>query len=156
RCNSSARAINAVEQNASARSMTVDRRILRLDTRARRWMSLGVALMTLAAVALIAQALLLSQIISRVFRSGESLGAVLSLLVLLLLLIGVRAALQWGGEVIAQGGASRIKRGLRMRLLRRLGRRARSTSDERSGELAHTVVEGVEALDEYITQYQTA
>jgi ATP-binding cassette subfamily C protein CydD len=71
-------------------------------------------------------------------------------------LIGARGALQWGGEVIAQRGSSRIKRNLRVRLLRRLGRPALSTSDERSGDLAHTVVEGVEALDEYVTQYQTA
>jgi ABC-type transport system involved in cytochrome bd biosynthesis fused ATPase/permease subunit len=68
----------------------------------------------------------------------------------------VRAALQWGGEVIAQRGASRIKREMRLRLLRKLGQRALSTSDERSGDLAHTAVEGVEALDEYVTQYQTA
>jgi ATP-binding cassette, subfamily C, bacterial CydD len=136
--------------------MTVDRRILRLDTRARRWMTLAVALLSLAAVALIAQALLLSQTISRVFRGGQTLGAVLPLLVTLLLLIGVRAALQWSGEVIAQRGASRIKRDLRMRLLRILGQSALPTSDERSGDLAHTVVEGVEALDEYVTQYQTA
>jgi ATP-binding cassette subfamily C protein CydD len=136
--------------------MAIDRRILRLDTRARRWIMLAVALMALAAVALIAQALLLSRTISGVFRSGESLGAVMPLLVLLLLLIGVRAALQWGGEVIAQRGASRIKREMRLRLLRKLGQRALPMSDERSGELAHTAVEGVEALDEYVTQYQTA
>jgi ATP-binding cassette subfamily C protein CydD len=136
--------------------MTIDRRILVLDTRARRSMTLAVALMTLAAVALITQALLLSQTIARVFRGGQSLGAVAPLLALLLLLIGVRAALQWGGEVSAQRGASRIKRDLRVRLLRRLGRRALSPSDERSGELAHTAVEGVEALDDYVTQYQTA
>jgi ATP-binding cassette subfamily C protein CydD len=136
--------------------MTIDRRILRLDTRTRRWIMLAVTLMTLAAVALIAQALLLSQTISRVFRSGESLGAVMPLLALLLLLIGVRAALQWGGEVTAQRGASRIKHNLRARLLRRLGQSVLPTRDERSGDLAHTVVEGVEALDEYATQYQTA
>jgi ATP-binding cassette subfamily C protein CydD len=136
--------------------MTIDRRILRLDTRTRRWITLAVALMILAAVALIAQALLLSQTISLVFRGGQPLDAVLPLLVALLLLIGVRAGLQWGGEVIAQRGASRIKRDLRGRLLRRLGHRALSTSDERSGELTHIVVEGVEALDEYVTQYQTA
>ena len=88
--------------------------------------------------------------------SARRSATVVPLLVLLLLLIVVRAALQWGGEVIAQRGASRIKRDLRMRLLRRLGQGALSTSDERSGELAHTVVEGVEALDEYVTQYQTA
>jgi len=145
-----------VQQNASAVSVTVDRRILWLDARARRWIMLAVALMTLAAAALIAQALLLSQTISRVFRDGQALAAVAPLLVLLLLLIGVRAALQWGGEVIAQRSASRIKRDLRVRLLRRLGQRALSTSGERSGELAHTVVEGVESLDEYVTQYQTA
>jgi ATP-binding cassette subfamily C protein CydD len=127
-----------------------------VDEQARRWIILAVALMTLAAVALIAQALLLSQTVSRVFRGGQSLGAVMPLLVLLLLLIGARAALQWGGEVIAQRGASWIKRDLRVGLLRRLGQHARATSGERSGELAHTVVEGVEALDEYVTHYQTA
>ncbi|HEX3272610.1 MAG TPA: thiol reductant ABC exporter subunit CydD [Ktedonobacterales bacterium] len=145
-----------MEPHANAASESIDRRVLRLDERAFRWITLAVALMTLAAVALIAQALLLSQTISQVFRSGQTLGAVVPLVVLLLLLIGVRAALQWGGEVIAQRSASRIKRDLRVRLLRRLGRRTLPTSDERSGELAHTVVDGVEALDEYVTQYQTA
>jgi len=136
--------------------MTVDRRLLRLDGRARRWITLAVALMALAAAALIAQALLLSQTISRVFRGGQRLGAVVPLLVLLLLLIGVRAAFQWGGEVSAQRSASRIKREVRTRLLRRLASGASLSTSERSGELAHTVVEGVEALDEYVTQYQTA
>jgi ATP-binding cassette subfamily C protein CydD len=136
--------------------VAVERRVLQLDELARRWFTLAVALMTLAAAALIAQALLLSQTISRVFRSGQTLTAVMPLLVLLLFLIGVRAALQWAGEVSAQHGASRIKRALRVRLLRELGQRALPTGDERSGELAHTAVEGVEALDEYVTQYQTA
>jgi ATP-binding cassette subfamily C protein CydD len=145
-----------VEQNASAAPASVDRRILRLDAQAWRWIILAVALMTLAAVALIAQALLLSQTISRVFRGGQALAAVMPLIVLLLLLIGARAALQWGGEVSAQRSASRIKRDLRLRLLQRLGHGALSSRDERSGELTHTVVEGVEALDEYVTQYQTA
>jgi ATP-binding cassette, subfamily C, bacterial CydD len=124
--------------------------------RARRWIALAVALMTLAAAALIAQALLLSQTISRVFRGGQRLGAVVPLLVLLLLLIGVRAALQWGGEVSAQRSASQIKREVRTRILRRLASGVSLEGGERSGELAHTVVEGVEALDEYVTQYQTA
>jgi ATP-binding cassette subfamily C protein CydD len=136
--------------------MSVDRRVLWLDGQAWRWIMLAVTLMTLAAAALIAQALLLSQTISRVFRGGQTLTAVMPLLVLLLLLIVVRAALQWGGEVGAQRGASQIKRDLRVRLLRKLGRSALPASYERSGELAHTVVEGVETLDEYVTQYQTA
>jgi ATP-binding cassette subfamily C protein CydD len=136
--------------------VAVDRRLLRLDERAWRWFTFALALMTLAAAALIAQALLLSQTISHVFRGGQTLAAVMPLLILLLVLIGARSALQWSGEVSAQRSASRIKRDLRVRLLRQLGRRALSTSDERSGDLAHTVVEGIEALDEYVTQYQTA
>jgi ATP-binding cassette subfamily C protein CydD len=145
-----------VKQNAQVVPVAVERRILRLDAQARRWMSLAVTLMALAAVTLIAQALLLSQTISRVFRGGQSLTAVTPLLALLLLLIGVRAALQWSSEVSAQQGASRIKSDLRARLLRRLSHSAPLKGDERTGELAHTAVEGVEALDEYVTQYQPA
>jgi ATP-binding cassette subfamily C protein CydD len=146
-----------VKQDASATSVAVDRRILWLDARARRWVSLAVALLALAAVALIAQALLLSETVSRVFRGGQPLAAVLPFLLALFLLICSRAALLWGGEVTAQRGASGIKRDLRARLTQRLFAIGPAQErKERSGELAHTVVEGVEALDEYVTQYQTA
>ena len=56
---------NPVEQKRKRKVHDGSTDVPGLDTRARRWITLAVALMTLAAVALIAQALLLSQTISR-------------------------------------------------------------------------------------------
>jgi ATP-binding cassette subfamily C protein CydD len=137
--------------------VSLEPRILALDRRARSWVHVAVTLTTLAAALLIAQAWLLSETVSRVFRSHQRLAAVTPLLGLLLILIAARAGLLWTGEVAAQRGASRIKGNLRARLMRHLFALGPSQErDERSGELAHTMVEGIEALDEYVTQYQTA
>jgi ATP-binding cassette subfamily C protein CydD len=137
--------------------MSVDKRVLQVDRRASAALNLSVAIAALAAALLMAQAWLLSDTVSRVFLERQSLSAVQPLLVALLVAIVLRSALIWGSDVVAQRAASRVKDRLRTLLTQHLLTLGPTyTRTERSGELANTVGEGVEALDEYITHYQHA
>jgi len=115
---------------------------------------LTVGLGWLAGVVLVIQAWFLSQVINGVFLEGSTLAQVRSLLLILLLLSLARAMLSWGSEVSANRVANQVKTDLRGRLsghLLALG--PAYAHGERSGELTNTVVEGVEALDAYFSQY---
>lgn len=103
------------------------------------------------------QAWLLSHAINQVFVLGHDLPAVLPLLGLMLALLLVRFVLIWLGELLAQHAASRTKRSLRQRLTEHLFTLGPAyTRAERTGELVSTLVEGVETLDPYITQFLPA
>lgn len=134
--------------------MNFDRRLLRQSRLARVDLLLTVALGLLAGLVLIGQAFYLSQIVSRVFLGGDSLPQVQPLLWALLVLSLLRAGLTWGSQVTAQRVAGRVKDDLRGRLTAHLLALGPAYArDERSGELTNTVVEGVEALDAYFSQY---
>lgn len=136
---------------------SVERRVLQADRRGRTLLYGAVALMFGAAALVAVQAWLLSDTVGRVFLGGQGLRAVAPLLGLMAVLAALRAALLWGADVVAQRSASRYKRTLRTQLSQHLYRLGPAHSrNERSGELVSAVVEGVEALDEFITQYQPA
>ena len=134
--------------------MNLDRRLLApiFPVRARLTASVGLGL--LAGLALVAQAYVLSQIVSRVFLHGADLAAVRDLLAGLAIIGVVRAAALWASEIAAHEVASHIKTSLRNRLFAHMIALGPSyTHGERSGELANTAVEGVETLDAYFSQY---
>jgi ATP-binding cassette subfamily C protein CydCD len=108
----------------------------------------------LAGVLGVAQAHLFSRIVSQAFLAGQSLGQVKGLLGMLLGALLLRAALTWGCEVTANAAALRVKSDLRGQLSRRLFLLGPAYSrGERSGELTSALVEGIEALDAYFSQY---
>lgn len=108
----------------------------------------------LAGVVLVGQAFYLSRIINRVFLEGAGLLEVQAFLMILLALSLSRAGLVWAGQITAQRVAGQVKGDLRQRLARHLFALGPAYArDERSGELANTAVEGVEALDAYFSQY---
>jgi thiol reductant ABC exporter CydD subunit len=108
----------------------------------------------IAAVMLIVQAWLLSLVVDRVFLKHQELSEVLPFLGATLAILLIRAGMIWLREVLAQRSASRTKRNLRRQLSSHLFALGPAyTHVERSGELVHTVVEGVETLNDYITQY---
>jgi len=134
--------------------MNLDRRLLGEARRAQTSLVVTVSLGALAGVVLVAQARFLSRVVDRAFLRGATLREVQSLLVLLLILSLVRAALVWGSEVSAQRVAEQVKAALRERLFAHLLALGPTYArDERSGELTNTVVEGIEALDAYLSQY---
>ena len=114
---------------------------------------------TLAGLAVLVQAELLSRALDRAFLGRAPIGALAPLLVALVTAAAARALLVWLQEVSAQGYSSRVRLALRDRLVRRLlALGPRITSAERTGELSNTLLGGVEALDSYLAQYlpQTA
>jgi ATP-binding cassette subfamily C protein CydD len=136
--------------------MKLDRRLLRQARGARvdLWLTIGLGL--LAGVALVGQARVLSQVVNRVFLRGAALADVRASLFAFLALSLLRAGASGGGRVSAQRVAARVKSDLRQRLsahVLALGPAPLWGHAERSGELAHTIAEGVQALDPYFAQY---
>ncbi len=134
--------------------MKLDGRLLRQAWLARAALILTVGLGFLAGVAMVGQALLLSQVVHRVFLAGATLKDAGPLLLGVVALSLLRAGFVWGSEVSAGQIASRVKDELRQRLAAHLVALGPAYSrEERSGELTNTLVEGVEALDAYFRQY---
>ncbi|MDR3587087.1 MAG: thiol reductant ABC exporter subunit CydD [Desulfosporosinus sp.] len=111
-------------------------------------MGMGIALLA------VAQAWFFSRVVAGVFLEGATLNTVWNSLVLILGIIVLRAGLQWVSELSAHAAASRIKSSLRQRLMSHivcLG--PVYARGERTGELITTVVDGIEALEEYFSKY---
>jgi thiol reductant ABC exporter CydD subunit len=129
-------------------------RIIPPRARSRRGLALAVSLGGVAGTLAIGQAWLLASAISAVFLGGRDLRTVAPLLLGLTGAAALRAAAAWGQEVAAQAFSGRVRHAVRDRLLRRLlALGPRYASGERAGELANTLVGGVDALDPYLAQY---
>ncbi len=134
--------------------MLFDKRLLQPAQSARPALLLTIALGVIAGVVMVGQAFYLSRVINRVFLAGDTLAGVQTYLLLLLGFSLLRAGLTWSSQVTAQRVASRVKIDLRQRLAAHLLALGPAyTQGERSGELTNTVVEGVEALNDYFSQY---
>jgi ATP-binding cassette subfamily C protein CydD len=134
-----------------------DRRIWQQNPTAQR-LFYGAAGLAFLAIALWLVMLgLLSLTINAVFLEGRTLPEVTPWLTWLVGLMLLRAGLMWGSDIITQHSANRAKGHLRGQLMNKLAALGPTyTRGERAGELVHTAVEGIEALDDYITQYQPA
>lgn len=134
--------------------MKFDARLLKQLNSVRGWFALTMVCGLLVGGLTIVQARLLSAIIAPVFLQNASLDAVRNLLLAGLAIIGGRALLSWLGDVSAFQIAARIKSDLRMRVFNRLLELGPAyVRRERTGELVHTLTEGIEALDAYVSQY---
>jgi thiol reductant ABC exporter CydD subunit len=134
--------------------MKLDRRLLRRAHAVRGPLLLAVALGAAGGIVMVVQAYLLSRVVSRVLLDGQVLGGVLSLLAAFLGLSLLRAGLVWLAEAAADRVANRVKYDLRARLAAHLLALGPAYArGERTGELANTAVEGIEALDAYFRQY---
>lgn len=100
------------------------------------------------------QASLVSQVIDAVFLKSQPLDLLWGILLLALLVIALRGLAAWAASVAGTALAVRVKTDLRQRLFEHLlalgPAYARS---ERTGELAASATEGIEALDAYFSQY---
>ncbi|GAB4477076.1 MAG: thiol reductant ABC exporter subunit CydD [Anaerolineae bacterium] len=134
--------------------MRPDRRLITEAQQARRDLMLVIALGTGSSVMLVAQAWLLASVIDRVFLGGAGLAASATPLLLLPAIFAARAALIWGSSAAAGRAAAAVKHTLRGRLVAHLAALGPAyMRGERSGELSAALVEGIEALDAYLSQY---
>ena len=132
-------------------------RLLDVAAGARLWVALGIAGGVGAAALVIAQAWLLSTIVAAVFVAGSSFGGVLASLGLLGVLVIARGPLLAVADLCAQRASILVRGTLRADLTgRMLGLGPAWTGRERSGELATVVVDGLDAVDAYVTTFLPA
>ncbi len=107
-----------------------------------------------AGAALVAQAALLSRVVERAFLGRAGLRALFPSLAAFAGVAVLRALCGWLQELLAQRASAAVRRTVRDRAVRRLlALGPRLAFGERTGELANTLVGGVEALDAYLAQY---
>ncbi|MCB0044727.1 MAG: thiol reductant ABC exporter subunit CydD [Caldilineaceae bacterium] len=110
-----------------------------------------------AGALLAGQSVLLSLIIDRVFRRGWDPARIAPLLGWVIGLLLLRALCLWLQEIWAQRAAGQVKSALRTQLTDHLYALGPAyTRTQRSGDLVNAAVEGVEALDAYLTQFLPA
>lgn len=120
-------------------------------------MGLSIALGSIAASLQISFTLIVSEVVQRVFIGNQTLDAQAGLLVVTAALIFTRFGLIWIEELFAQSSASSVKNSLRNRLVQKLiALGPNYIHRESSGELTHSLVGGVESLNDYFTQYLPA
>ena len=121
------------------------------------WTALSVVLGVLGGFLLIAQAWLLALTVDAVLFSAAGLAEVQTWLWGMLGLFPLRAALAWASEQSAFEGAVRVKLHLRDTLygkIQALG--PVRLGSERSGDLANSLADGIEALEAYYARYLPA
>jgi ATP-binding cassette, subfamily C, bacterial CydD len=132
----------------------LDRRLVPAKGPARRDLAWSVALGAAGGGLVVLQAWLLAKVVAGAFLARESLPAVAPLLLGLGAVAVARAAASWMSDAIAARAAGRVRVDLRARLARHLLALGPSyATREQSGELAHTLVRGVDATDAYLSRY---
>ncbi len=132
----------------------IDPRLMREGRRTRGALRASIGLGLVSGWLIIAQAVLLAQIVNRISFHHAQLGAVSPFLWGLAGLFVLRAGLTWAAEITAFRAAAEIKTGLRAELLARLFARGPvGAADEASADVAATMLEGIEALEPYFSRY---
>jgi thiol reductant ABC exporter CydD subunit len=132
----------------------LDPRLLRYARATRTFLFISVALGSLGALLIVAQAWLLADVVARAFIDGDSLAQLQTPLAVLLVVVVARAVLAWAAELAASRSSARAKSQLRAALLERVPALCADSSRERStGELAILATRGVDALDGWFSLY---
>jgi ATP-binding cassette subfamily C protein CydD len=134
--------------------MRLDIRLLRRIHGIRAALAVTIAVSGALAGLIVLQAYLLSRVINSVFLESGGIRQVSLLLLVALLVIFARFALTWIGEISAYRISARARTQLREQVYAHLLALGPTyAGNERSGELIATLVEGIESLDAYFSQY---
>ncbi|MFE1975277.1 thiol reductant ABC exporter subunit CydD [Streptomyces hygroscopicus] len=132
----------------------IDPRLLRYARATRFFLAASVALGLVGAGLLIAQAMLIAEIVVGAFQRGDGAGALTLPLGLLALVALGRAVVSWLTELAAHRASAAVKSELRLRLLERAVRLGPSWLDsQRTGALTTLATRGIDALDDYFARY---
>ncbi len=131
----------------------VDPRLLRYARAARGYLVLTVALGLAGTALILAQAGLLAHALATAAR-GDVAAALAGTLVALLIVVGLRTAVNYGGEVTALRAAATVKSQLRGALTARALRLGPGwLGGQRAGEIATLSTRGLDGLDSYFARY---
>ncbi len=118
------------------------------------YLHLSIGLGLCSGFLIILQAWLLAKVVNAVMFQDAGLKEVQLWLILLLLIFVIRAALTWASEVSGFKAAAQVKQNLRDELQHKLFAIGPvGIGDQHSGEVANTLVEGIEALENYYARY---
>lgn len=132
----------------------IDPRLLRYASATRLFLAAVVGLGIAGAVLVIAQAMLIAEVVVGAFQHGLSAGELRTPLMLLALVAIGRAVVSWLTELAAHRASAAVKSELRGRLLERAALLGPGwLSGQRTGSLVALATRGVDALDDYFSRY---
>ncbi|MER7947332.1 thiol reductant ABC exporter subunit CydD [Streptomyces sp. NPDC096079] len=132
----------------------IDPRLLRYARATRLFLIAVVALGLVGAALVIAQAMLIAEVVVGSFQKGQSVSALTTPLLLLAGVAAARGLVSWLTELAAHRASAAVKSELRGRLLgRAAGLGPGWLSGQRAGSLIALATRGVDALDDYFARY---
>ena len=132
----------------------IDPRLMKEGRRTRGALRASIGLGLVSGWLIIAQAVLLAQVVTRISFHHATVAGVAPFLWGLAGLFLLRGGLTFAAEITAFGAAAQIKTGLRAELLAQvLARGPVGAADEASADVAATMIEGIEALEPYFSRY---
>ncbi|MGW2278327.1 thiol reductant ABC exporter subunit CydD [Streptomyces sp. NPDC001770] len=132
----------------------IDPRLFRYARATRFFLVAVVALGAVGAVLVIAQAMLVAEIVVGGFEDGLSVSGLRTPLILLAAVAAGRALVAWLTELAAYRASAAVKSELRGRLLERAAQLGPAWLDgQRTGSLVALATRGVDALDDYFSRY---
>ncbi|UJA09235.1 thiol reductant ABC exporter subunit CydD [Streptomyces collinus] len=132
----------------------IDPRLLRYARATRLFLVAVVALGALGAVLVIAQAMLVAEVVVGAFQHGQPVSGLRTPLLLLGAVAVGRAAIAWLTERAAHRASAAVKSELRGRLMERAALLGPGwLSGQRTGSLVNLATRGVDALDDYFARY---
>ncbi|MFJ8057006.1 thiol reductant ABC exporter subunit CydD [Streptomyces sp. NPDC096142] len=132
----------------------IDPRLLRYARATRFFLMAVVGLGAVGAALVIAQAMLIAEIVVGAFQHRMSVGVLGTPLLLLAAVAVGRALVSWLTELAAHRASAAVKSELRRRLLERSAELGPGwLSGQRTGSLVALATRGVDALDDYFSRY---
>ncbi|MFH8802812.1 thiol reductant ABC exporter subunit CydD [Streptomyces sp. NPDC017936] len=132
----------------------IDPRLLRYARATRLFLLAVVGLGAVGAALVIAQAMLIAEVVVGAFQHGLSVGELRSPLLLLVAVAIGRALVSWLTELAAHRASAAVKSELRGRLVERATQLGPGwLSGQRTGSLVALATRGVDALDGYFSRY---
>ncbi|KAA0933664.1 thiol reductant ABC exporter subunit CydD [Streptomyces apricus] len=132
----------------------IDPRLLRYARATRFFLMAVVGLGAVGAGLVIAQAMLIAEVVVGAFQQGLSTGELRTPLLLLVAVAIGRALVSWLTELAAHRASAAVKSELRGRLLARAGELGPGwLNGQRTGSLIALATRGVDALDDYFSCY---
>ncbi|MFK0023392.1 thiol reductant ABC exporter subunit CydD [Streptomyces sp. NPDC090798] len=132
----------------------IDPRLLRYARATRFFLVAVVGLGAAGAALVIAQAMLIAEVVVGAFQHGHSASELRTPLVLLVAVAVGRGVVSWLTELAAHRASAAVKSELRGRLLERAAALGPGwLSEQRTGSLVALATRGVDALDDYFSRY---
>ncbi|MCX5387615.1 thiol reductant ABC exporter subunit CydD [Streptomyces sp. NBC_00083] len=132
----------------------IDPRLLRYARATRFFLAAVVALGLVGAGLIIAQAMLIAEVVVGAFQHGDDVAGLRTPLLYLVAVAVGRALVTWLTELAAHRASAAVKSELRGRLLERAaGLGPEWLSGQRTGSLVALATRGVDALDDYFARY---